>query len=500
MHRARGLQPTEFIERSWPWALGGAILCLAVTTLLKWPHSAVPSRFFLAFGFIAVWRYSWGTLHFIRGLLYLGFVFPRRRAAAAALGPAHPIEHIFGVICSFRIPETQFRAVYRSLIANCISSAIPATLVASVTSDRDCAILAELLEEAGNPEALRIIVQFQRGDGKREAMAMALRAIAREQPSRNSVTVLLDGDVVLSPCALAKCIDFMAANPKLAAVTTNNDAKVEGGNLVRHWYQLRFAQRHLLMSSLSLSGRLLVLTGRFSLYRTSEVIKPAFINIIERDSISHWLHGRIKLLSGDDKSAWHQVLKDGGRMAYLPDVLATSFEAMPGNRGFVAESTSLMMRWFGNMRRENGRAIGLGVKRCGPFLWWCLVDQRISPWTTQLGCAMAIVTLLRGHPDLLIICAAWVVMSRTILSAAYGAIYGGFHPAWPMLLLYTQYWGSALKIYMAFHPYLQSWTRQGISRKESSKPARLAATCLHLFSIFFIAVAAVSVARFMGES
>ncbi|MGC4026072.1 MAG: glycosyltransferase [Mesorhizobium sp.] len=326
---------------------------------------------------------------------------------------------------------------------------------------------------------------------------MALRAIAREQPTQNSVTLFLDGDVVLAPNALAECIGFMRADSKLAALTTNNDAVVEANDLARQWYRLRFAQRHLLMSSLALSGRLLVLTGRFSLYRTVQVIKPAFIEIIERDSIEHWLHGSIKLLSGDDKSAWHQILKEGGRMTYLPHVMATSFEALPGNRGFVAESTPLMMRWFGNMRRANGRAIRLGPKRCGPFLWWCLIDQRISPWTTQFGCAMAIIALVRGSSDLLTVCVAWMVVSRTVMAAAYGAFSGRFNPAWPLLLLYAQFWGSSLKIFLAFHPYLQSWTRQRISRNDTANAARLTATSLYLFSMLFVAAAAASMANLM---
>jgi len=355
--------------------------------------------------------------------------------------------------------------------------------------------LAQLLDEAGNPENLRIIVQFQKGDGKREAMAMALRAIAREQPTQSSLTLFLDGDVVLAPGALAECIEFMRADSKLAALTTNNDGIVEGNDTARQWYRLRFAQRHLLMSSLALSDRLLVLTGRFSVYRTMKVITPAFIGIIERDSIEHWLHGRIKLLSGDDKSAWHEILKDGGKMTYLPHVMATSFEALPGDRGFIVESTPLMMRWFGNMRRANGRAIRLGPKRCGPFLWWCLVDQRISPWTTQFGYAIAIVALLRGSPGLFAICAAWMMASRTVLAAAYGAFSRRFDPAWPLLLIYTQFWGSALKVFLAFHPYLQSWTRQRISRNETANTARLAATFLYLFSMLCIAAAAVSTAN-----
>ncbi|MGC4024539.1 MAG: hypothetical protein QM744_13555 [Mesorhizobium sp.] len=140
-----------------------AAFFLGVLVLVEHKFTPASSHFVLAFGFIAIWRYSWGALHFIRAAIYLCFVFPLTRAKVQGSGTTGRIDHVYGIICSFRIPEDQFRTVYRALISNCISSAIPATLVASVTSDSDCAILAQLLEEAGNPETIRIIVQFQRG-------------------------------------------------------------------------------------------------------------------------------------------------------------------------------------------------------------------------------------------------------------------------------------------------------------------------------------------------
>src|SRR3546814_7979354 len=72
-------------------------------------------------------------------------------------------------------------------------------------------------------------------------------------------------------------------------------------------------------------------------------------------------------------------------MRYLPDVMAYGFEELPDRNRFFASTVGLMRRWFGNMFRTSGRAIALGPRRMGLFTWWCIVDQRLSLWTTLIG-------------------------------------------------------------------------------------------------------------------
>ena len=49
------------------------------------------AHFWIAIGAIAIWRYSLGALHFLRGTYFLHVAYPRARRAAAALEPdAHP--------------------------------------------------------------------------------------------------------------------------------------------------------------------------------------------------------------------------------------------------------------------------------------------------------------------------------------------------------------------------------------------------------------------------
>ena len=110
----------------------------------------------------------------------------------------------------------------------------------------------------------------------------------------------MDGDTVLGRGILEKCLPLFVLNPKVDAITTDNISVTEGNWLYRKWYTLRFSMRHRYMKSLSLSKQLQVLTGRFSLFRATECIKPEFIGNLENDRIRHWLHGEIKFVTGDD--------------------------------------------------------------------------------------------------------------------------------------------------------------------------------------------------------
>lgn len=449
----------------------------------------------LPIGFFALWRYLWWMTHFARGMLFLKLRFPRLRREAEQNASTRKVSHIYVVVSSFNIPPQYFSAVYRALFANAIDTKIPMTVVASVTSHRDQNLLLAVYEEFGCPQSIEVMVQFQKGDGKRSALGMALRAIARRCPDKDALTVMLDGDVVLEPRSLSRCVPFFLADPKLAAVTTNNDAVVPTGGRIADWYALRHAQRHLLMSSLSLSGRLLVMTGRFSIYRTADTVCPEFIRILEQDEIQHWRLGKIKFLSGDDKSSWFHLLRERRKMLYVPDVKAYSFETLPTGSSFVYGTSKLMFRWFGNMIRTNARAINLGPRVVTPFLWWCLVDQRLSAWTALVGPVVAITLALIFGPVHLLHYAVWVAATRSGMALAYGLSWGRCRFTWPVLMLWNQIAGALLKGWIIHRPDGQSWTRQGIqSQTSATLGMRLLGDLFYATSIVgFICVAGVIV-------
>lgn len=459
------------VRRPAAWFAWSGALALALAILLAHGRFAEPGLLG-AVGVVALWRYGWGGFHVARALVYQRLILPRLRRRAEA-APLAPLRHVHVIVCSYRIPPAQSWAVYSALFANCRDTGLPATIVAAVTSDEDCALIAEILRAEGAPPNISVVVQFQEGVGKRAAIGAAMRRIVREHPDPRSVLVMLDGDVVLPPGTLRTSLGFMAADPALGALTTDNDGIFAPGDRARHWYRLRFAQRHLLMSSLALSRRLLVLTGRFSVYRTGLVTDPACIELVERDQLHHWLHGRIRFLSGDDKSLWLHVLNSGRPMLYLPQLKAISFESLPAGQGFFGGSTQLMLRWLGNMVRANSRALPLGPRRSGPLLWWCLVDQRLSVLTALSGPAFAIALAATVHPVYLLLYPCWVLVTRSCAALVCGSLWGRFHPVYPLLLAYGQLWGAVLKLHLFLRPDRQSWTRQNIALRRGAALPRV---------------------------
>ncbi|MCB5425161.1 glycosyltransferase [Altererythrobacter sp. CC-YST694] len=458
------------------WAAALLLQSDRVATLLV----AVPGMY----GLIAMWRHSWAGLHFARAAIYLCLVFPRMAVRVREGAKGRRVPHVAVVVTSYNIARAEFRAVYSALFADLAAYGAPATVIAAITTDRDRMLLDDMLASFTFPAGIEMIVQFQRGDGKRSALGMALRCLARRELPRGSVTMLLDGDVVVERGALEKCLPFFLADPTLGALTTNNSAVTNGDGVSASWYSLRYAQRHVLMSSLSLSRRLLVLTGRFSLYRNEEVVRPEFIDLIENDGMRDWLHGRFRFLTGDDKSAWYALLRRKVKMLYIPDVTAVGFEALPAGYGFLSGSTRLMHRWLGNMLRSNSRALQLGPGVCGTFTWLCILDQRLTMWTALVGPVLALILSLTVSPVVLLYYLAWVALSRLVLAGLNGLAWGRFHPLWPLLLAYDQIWGALLKTYLQFRLHRQSWTRQGIVTGGSEAVAgNVAAGGLHLLAL-----------------
>jgi mannuronan synthase len=441
-------------------------VCVFAIVALHLPQQRLdqPTTIFIvSVGLLALWRYSWWGLHVLRALRYRKTRFPAYRQAADAIAHSERPDHVYVLITSYRVaPETTFK-VHDALVKNAVDYGAPTTIIAAVTDQTDVDVLGHVLADNRMPANIRVRYMFQRGDGKRSAMADVLRFIAREMPSERAVVVFMDGDVQLAQGALAKSIPFFFAQPDLGALTTNNSAMVSGDEWTREWYDLRYAQRDLLMSSMSLSSRLLVLTGRFSVFRADLVTRTSFIEIVERDHLEHWRFGRFAFLSGDDKSTWFWLLKHGCRTIYLPDVYARGFEELPDPRRFIGSTISLMRRWYGNMLRNNGRAVRLGPRPMGLFTWWCLVDQRLSIWTALTGPSIALLLSVAQQWSLALGYIAWIMLVRLAATALLGAYRGRFSPLWPILLYYNQVVGALVKTYVASRLDQQSWVRQNIT-------------------------------------
>jgi mannuronan synthase len=426
-------------------------------------------EFFVILGALGVWRYSWGAVHFVRSLIYRHSHFPKLRQAADALGEQALPSHVYILISSFRVRAEATARVYQAAIAEAIRYGHSVTIVASIVELADQRLIKHVFHQMAPPPQVRLMLVRREAIGKRHAMASSLRAVSRCRPAEDAAVLVLDGDTLLTPGCLTRSLPFLQLLPDVGGITSDEECVVDNGPLLQAWHRLRFAQRHLLMSSMGLSRRLLVLTGRMSIIRGAIATDPSFIAAVESDYIDHWRLGRLQLLTGEDKSTWFWLLRAGHSMLYLPDVQVTTIEHPPAH-WFLPASTQLMLRWFGNMLRTNFRAIALGPGKIGMFTWWCLIDQRVSMWTPLIGPMIALFFALGKSVLFLYTYALWVGFTRLLQALTLLSVRPTISGLYPLLIYFGQVYGALLKTYILFRLDRQRWTRQNIAAESGLSP------------------------------
>lgn len=435
-------------------------------------------EFLVILGLVGAWRYSWNFVHLARSLVYRKLVFPRWRAAVTRLLADHagaggdpdprPSE-VYCVVTTYRIPAETTAACYHALLDELLRYGRPAVVVAAIVEMADERFIKRLFHSRRLPPHIRLALVRMAPLGKRLALATALRSVSRRRPAADAAVVVMDGDAVLTQGTLERSLPFLSLVPRLGGLTTDEDAVVANGPLLTAWHRLRFAQRHMLMSSLGLSKRLLTLTGRMSVFRVEVAMAPEFIGMVAEDALDHWRLGRIPLLTGEDKSTWLWLLERGYDMMYVPDVRILTIEHPPA-RGFVNATTQLMLRWFGNMLRASGRAIALGPRRVGLFLWWCLIDQRVSIWTPLIGPIVILIGSLSYSPVLLYVYVIWVMFTRLVQTLGLLSVRDRLDGRWPLLIYFNQVYGALIKSFIMFRLDRQRWTRQQIMLRPALDP------------------------------
>ena len=329
------------------WWLLGAMVVLGTWWLyLTLPAPEFRSEALFVIGFIGLWRYLWKVLHLFRGLYYRYVRYP---ALSRLIDPTKKPSELLVVIPSYRTAPEISTKVFHALIREINAFGVACRVVACVTDAADVSIIGSQWDVLRTDVPVTLHTIDQDGTGKRNALADALELLAKERPiAKDAVLVLMDGDSVVPEGIFPKVSGFFLRYHDLGGLTTHNASKVSGGSLTRQWYRLRMAQRHFFMNSLSLNYGLLTLTGRFSVFRASLALSPEFIESLRHDQVDHWRAGRIRFLTGDDKSTWFHVLKTRWKMMYLPDTVVTCLEEAPKG-SFVSSSVTLMSRWYGNM-------------------------------------------------------------------------------------------------------------------------------------------------------
>lgn len=447
----------------WTAALSGLYLLRNNTdriTLAGWENMIV-------LGIIGIWRWSWLILQAVRSCFYRVWVFPRWRRKANGI-PIEQLPPIAIVIPTYKEKTWITQRVFRAIANEAKTLHHPLTLVPVTTPEENQAI-ADIIKSA-DPElhSVNLMGLADPARGKRGALAVGLQALREANFPQHGIVALMDGDSELSPGTLRLSLPFFHLFPKMGALTTNEIPEVYGSYLFSEWLHLRFCQRHQYMCSHALSNKVLCLTGRFSLFRASAALDPSFAGLLANDFLNDWLWGQFRFFSGDDKSTWYWLLRRGYDMLYLPDVMVYTIETISGS--IVDRCYQNMRRWSGNMLRNGTRALALGINRVGWFTWLCVLDQRISIWTTLISPGILLIALLEKNWLGAAMLCCWFLITRPMyLFMVFWGRQSRLKVLHLPILIIAQWTTSAIKIWTQMNLAQQKWTNRHGNKKGSGE-------------------------------
>lgn len=419
-------------------------------------------------GALAAWRYGWWLLHVARASVYGRLVYPRLAREASALWDAgwRPARvHILLTVFNERHRTTE--AVAHAICREVRATGRPATLWLGSAHAADEDVLAQALRAEGSDLEIELRIVRQQVPGKRVALGLLLRAMARAGLGANDLVAFMDSDFVLADGALRTCLALFAADSALQAVTTNEHVLVAGPRWMQSWLDMRFAQRRLAMQSHALSRRVLTLTGRFSVFRATHITREDFIRLVEADHLDDWLWGRYRFLSGDDKSTWFALLRRRAKMLYVPDADGCTIEVVEGSGAL--RMVENLRRWSGNMLRNGARAIALGPRAMPLFIWWCLVDQRLAMWTMLLGPLAAVLAAIRIGPEMLVAYAVYVALTRLVATLVLATYCRRVDLNFAWCLYANQLLNAGMKVYLIWRLPKQRWVNRGNQRQGAGR-------------------------------
>jgi glycosyltransferase Alg8 len=416
--------------------------------------------FTITLGVLIFWRYGWWLTHFIRAELYSKYRFPSMRSKADTLWQSgwRP-RHVHFMMTTFRERRDTTELVIASICREVRESGILTTLWLGSGDSYDEDIIMNYLHQHAGEIPLELVIVRQNVSGKRMAIGLTLRAMSRRGIDLDDLIVFMDGDSVLAPGILRACCPLFGIDQELQAVTTDEEVICYGPQWMQSWLTMRFAQRRIAMQSHSMSNKVLTLTGRMSVFRANHLSKYNFIRMVEADSLEHWLWGKYRFLSGDDKSTWYYMLTQDAKMLYVPDALVYTIEEVDGSG--IARMTQNFRRWSGNMLRNGTRCLQLGPKKVGFFIWWCVLDQRIAMWTMLVSPVIAVSVAVLIDFSYLTGYVIWIAISRMLLTLFLFRYSKTVHMEWPFILYFNQLLNASVKVYCLARLSKQRWTNRG---------------------------------------
>ena len=420
----------------------------------------------LVVGSLGIWRYGWWFTHAIRATIYGHIVYPKLRKKGQEIWDnGWRPRHMHFMMTTYKEHQDITEKVVRSIVREIRNSGVPGTIWLGSADRFDEDIISNFLhrEAEGLNVTLRII--RQNVSGKRAAIGLVLRAMSRSGVEKDDLVVFMDGDFILGEGAVSRCMPLFKLYPDLQACTTDEEVICIGPRWIETWLKMRFSQRRLAMQSHALSGRVLTLTGRMSVFRASHLLKLEFIRLLEADHLNHWLWGDFRFLSGDDKSTWYYMLKHKAKMLYVPDALGYTVEVIEGSG--MDRMVENFRRWSGNMLRNGSRAISLGPRHMPFFIWWCLIDQRLSMWTMLLSPVLAILATIIVGGSYFWSYLIFIALSRMFLSLFLFKYSRKIEMAYPWILYLNQLINASVKVYCIFRLSKQKWSNRGNQKSAS---------------------------------
>lgn len=452
------------------WKPSQLIGVATIAALLIWLLTHTANRFFdprtmhvtIILGTLGLWRFGWWFTHAVRAEIYRRLIWPgkRRRAEAVWRSGWRPGRLHIQMTTYYEEPAITKRVI-GSILGQIRREQIPTTLYIGTGSSYDEMIIRDFVETHAQdiPDDLAELVFLRQNQpGKRMAIGMILRSINRNGADKDDLVIFMDGDALYGDDVLEKTLSMFGVDADLQALTTDEEVICYGPKWIENWLNMRFAQRRLAMQSHACSDKVLTLTGRMSVFRAEHMRSEKFIRTIEADHLDHWLWGRFRFLSGDDKSTWYHMLTCDAKMTYVPDATVYTIEVIKENG--LERMVQNFRRWSGNMLRNGSRAIALGPRKIKPFIWWCVVDQRIAMWTMMVSPTMAILAAF-VNPGYLWSCLIWVVFSRVVLCIFLYSYSRTVDLSWPFILYLNQVINASVKIFMIYHLSKQKWSNRG---------------------------------------
>lgn len=466
---ARNLDDPTFWPKGWakwtPMVLVQIALYISVCliVILVVPNSLFDTQtksITFTIGALGVWRYGWWFTHAVRASIYGRIVYPRmQRQGQEIWNSGWRPRHMHFMMTTYREHREITEMVVRSIVKEIVASGVPGTIWLGSSDRFDEDIIQDFLERESSDVDITLRIIRQNVSGKRAAIGLVLRAMCRLPVYDDDLVIFMDGDFVLAEGAVSRCMPLFKLYPDLQACTTDEEVICVGPRWIETWLKMRFSQRRLAMQSHALSGRVLTLTGRMSVFRAKNLKQLEFIRLLEADHLEHWLSGKFRFLSGDDKSTWYYMLKQNSHMRYVPDALGYTIEVIEGSG--MERMVQNFRRWSGNMLRNGSRAIKLGPRAMPFFIWWCLVDQRLSMWTMLVSPVLALsATVLVGF-DYLISYIVLIALSRLLLSLFLFGYSRKVEMSYPWILYLNQLINASVKVYCIFRLSKQRWSNRG---------------------------------------